>query len=156
MEYIKEQIYDAIVKRIREICDLTNPVISAECLKNTLLRMDYEVICTNDISRYDNRYELIPKFDKTYQIKVPFVTRERENILLARALCEIQTGIHNDIECKILARRLLMPKQEFSDQINKNEDGFGQVNITKIARYFCVDESEVFSRGMELNLLSIF
>lgn len=40
-------------------------------------------------------------------------------MLLARALCEIQTGIHNDMECKIIARRLLMPKQEFLDQIKK-------------------------------------
>lgn len=70
-------------------------------------------------SRYNDRYELIPKFDKTYQIKVPFVSREKENMLLARALCEIQTGIHNDMECKIIARRLLMPKQEFLDQIKK-------------------------------------
>lgn len=155
-KYKKEQIYDAIAKRIREICDLTDSVTSAECLKNTLLRMGYEIICTNDISRYNDRYELIPKFDKTYQIKVPFVSRGKENMLLARALCEIQTGIHNDMECKIIARRLLMPKQEFLDQINKNEDVFGQVNITNIARHFCVDESEVSSRGMELNLLSIF
>lgn len=155
-KYKKEQIYDAIAKRIREICDLTDSVTSAECLKNTLLRMGYEIICANDISRYNDRYELIPKFDKTYQIKVPFVSREKENMLLARALCEIQTGIHNDMECKIIARRLLMPKQEFLDQINKNEDVFGQVNITNIARHFCVDESEVSSRGMELNLLSIF
>lgn len=81
--------------------------------------MGYEIICTNDISRYNDRYELIPKFDKTYQIKVPFVSREKENMLLARALCEIQTGIHNDMECKIIARRLLMPKQEFLDQIKK-------------------------------------
>lgn len=118
-KYKKEQIYDAIAKRIREICDLTDSVTSAECLKNTLLRMGYEIICTNDISRYNDRYELIPKFDKTYQIKVPFVSREKENMLLARALCEIQTGIHNDMECKIIARRLLMPKQEFLDQIKK-------------------------------------
>lgn len=67
-KYKKEQIYDAIAKRIREICDLTDSVTSAECLKNTLLRMGYEIICTNDISRYNDRYELIPKFDKTYQI----------------------------------------------------------------------------------------
>ena len=77
-KYKKEQIYDAIAKRIREICDLTDSVTSAECLKNTLLRMGYEIICTNDISRYNDRYELIPKFDKTYQIKVPFVSREYE------------------------------------------------------------------------------
>lgn len=120
-KYKKEQIYDAIAKRIREICDLTDSVTSTECLKNTLLRMGYEIICTNDISRYNDRYELIPKFDKTYQIKVPFVSREKENMLLARALCEIQTGIHNDMECKIIARRLLMPKQEFLDQIKKLE-----------------------------------
>lgn len=131
-KYKKEQIYDAIAKRIREICDLTDSVTSAECLKNTLLRMGYEIICTNDISRYNDRYELIPKFDKTYQIKVPFVSREKENMLLARALCEIQTGIHNDMECKIIARRLLMPKQEFLDQIKKNEDVSGRVNITKV------------------------
>lgn len=48
-KYKKEQIYDAIAKRIREICDLTDSVTSAECLKNTLLRMGYEIICTNDI-----------------------------------------------------------------------------------------------------------
>ena len=59
-KYKKEQIYDAIAKRIREICDLTDSVTSAECLKNTLLRMGYEIICTNDISRYNDRYELIP------------------------------------------------------------------------------------------------
>lgn len=152
----KEQIYNAIAKRIREICNLTDPVTSVECFKDMLFRMGHEIISTNDISRYDDRYELIPKLDNTYQIKVPFVSREKENMLLARALCEIQTDIHNDMECKILARRLLMPKQEFSDQINKNEDDFGQVNITNIARHFCVDESEVSSRGMELNLLSIF
>ena len=46
-KYKKEQIYDAIAKRIREICDLTDSVTSAECLKNTLLRMGYEIICTN-------------------------------------------------------------------------------------------------------------
>lgn len=141
---------------IREICDLTDSVTSAECLKNTLLRMGYEIICTNDISRYNDRYELIPKFDKTYQIKVPFVSREKENMLLARALCEIQTGIHNDMECKIIARRLLMPKQEFLDQIKKNEDVSGRVNLTNIARHFCVDESVVSSLGVDLNLLSIF
>ena len=140
-KYKKEQIYDAIAKRIREICDLTDSVTSAECLKNTLLRMGYE---------------LIPKFDKTYQIKVPFVSREKENMLLARALCEIQTGIHNDMECKIIARRLLMPKQEFLDQIKKNEDVSGRVNLTNIARHFCVDESVVSSLGVDLNLLSIF
>lgn len=155
-KYKKEQIYDAIAKRIREICDLTDSVTSAECLKNTLLRMGYEIICTNDISRYNDRYELIPKFDKTYQIKVPFVSREKENMLLARALCEIQTGIHNDMECKIIARRLLMPKQEFLDQIKKNEDVSGRVNLTNIARHFCVDESVVSSLGVDLNLLSIF
>lgn len=155
-KYKKEQIYDAIAKRIREICDLTDSVTSAECLKNTLLRMGYEIICTNDISRYNDRYELIPKFDKTYQIKVPFVSREKENMLLARALCEIQTGIHNDMECKIIARRLLMPKQEFLDQIKKNEDVSGRVNITNIARHFCVDESVVSSLGVDLNFLSIF
>ena len=149
-KYKKEQIYDAIAKRIREICDLTDSVTSTECLKNTLLRMGYEIICTNDISRYN---ELI---DKTYQIKVPFVSREKENMLLARALCEIQTGIHNDMECKIIARRLLMPKQEFLDQIKKNEDVSGRVNITNIARHFCVDESVVSSLGVDLNLLSIF
>ena len=33
----KEQIYDAIAKRIREICDLTDSVTSAECLKNHCL-----------------------------------------------------------------------------------------------------------------------
>ena len=141
-KYKKEQIYDAIAKRIREICDLTDSVTSAEC--------------TNDISRYNDRYELIPKFDKTYQIKVPFVSREKENMLLARALCEIQTGIHNDMECKIIARRLLMPKQEFLDQIKKNEDVSGRVNLTNIARHFCVDESVVSSLGVDLNLLSIF
>ena len=136
-KYKKEQIYDAIAKRIREICDLTDSVTSAECLKNTLLRMGYEIICTNDISRYNDRYELIPKFDKTYQIKVPFVSREKENMLLARALCEIQTGIHNDM-------------------IKKNEDVSGRVNLTNIARHFCVDESVVSSLGVDLNLLSIF
>lgn len=141
-KYKKEQIYDAIAKRIREICDLTDSVTSAECLKNTLLRMGYEIICTNDISRYNDRYELIPKFDKTYQIKVPFVSREKENMLLARALCEIQTGIHNE--------------QEFLDQIKKNEDVSGRVNLTNIARHFCVDESVVSSLGVDLNLLSIF
>lgn len=153
---IKNGLIKAKAKRIREICDLTDSVTSAECLKNTLLRMGYEIICTNDISRYNDRYELIPKFDKTYQIKVPFVSREKENMLLARALCEIQTGIHNDMECKIIARRLLMPKQEFLDQIKKNEDVSGRVNITNIARHFCVDESVVSSLGVDLNLLSIF
>lgn len=153
---IKNGLIKAKAKRIREICDLTDSVTSAECLKNTLLRMGYEIICTNDISRYNDRYELIPKFDKTYQIKVPFVSREKENMLLARALCEIQTGIHNDMECKIIARRLLMPKQEFLDQIKKNEDVSGRVNLTNIARHFCVDESVVSSLGVDLNLLSIF
>lgn len=153
---IKNGLIKAKAKRIREICDLTDSVTSAECLKNTLLRMGYEIICTNDISRYNDRYELIPKFDKTYQIKVPFVSREKENMLLARALCEIQTGIHNDMECKIIARRLLMPKQKFLDQIKKNEDVSGRVNITNIARHFCVDESVVSSLGVDLNLLSIF
>lgn len=85
-KYKKEQIYDAIAKRIREICDLTDSVTSAECLKNTLLRMGYEIICTNDISRYNDRYELIPKFDKTYQIKVPFVSREKK-ICCLHELC---------------------------------------------------------------------
>ena len=43
-KYKKEQIYDAIAKRIREICDLTDSVTSAECLKNTLLRMGYKFV----------------------------------------------------------------------------------------------------------------
>ena len=73
-----------------------------------------------------------------------------------RDRCEIQTGIHNDMECKIIARRLLMPKQEFLDQIKKNEDVSGRVNLTNIARHFCVDESVVSSLGVDLNLLSIF
>lgn len=82
--------------------------------------------------------------------------KDNEHMLLARALCEIQTGIHNDMECKIIARRLLMPKQEFLDQIKKNEDVSGRVNLTNIARHFCVDESVVSSLGVDLNLLSIF
>ena len=128
-----------------------------EDIRNMHQRIQFlHSICTNDISRYNDRYELIPKFDKTYQIKVPFVSREKENMLLARALCEIQTGIHNDMECKIIARRLLMPKQEFLDQIKKNEDVSGRVNLTNIARHFCVDESVVSSLGVDLNLLSIF
>ena len=60
------------------------------------------------------------------------------------------------MECKIIARRLLMPKQEFLDQIKKNEDVSGRVNLTNIARHFCVDESVVSSLGVDLNLLSIF
>ena len=39
-KYKKEQIYDAIAKRIREICDLTDSVTSAECLKNMVLCQD--------------------------------------------------------------------------------------------------------------------
>lgn len=37
-----------------------------------------------------------------------------------------------------------------------NEDVSERVNITNIARHFCVDESVVSSLGVDLNLLSIF
>ena len=37
-----------------------------------------------------------------------------------------------------------------------NEDVSGRVNITNIARHFCVDELVVLSLGVDLNLLRIF
>ena len=85
-KYKKEQIYDAIAKRIREICDLTDSVTSAECLKNTLLRMGYEIICTNDISRYNDRYELIPSLIKLIKLRF-HLYREKKKICCLHELC---------------------------------------------------------------------
>ena len=49
-----------------------------------------------------------------------------------------------------------MPKLEFLDHIKKIEDVSGRVNLTNIARHFCVDESVVSSMGVDLNHLSIY
>ena len=78
-----------------------------------------------------------------------------ENMLLAEALFEIETGMQDHAECKNLARRLMIPTKEFLQQVDKNESEGYRINISKVTANFYIDESSVIARGRELGVFDI-
>lgn len=149
----KEKIYNKIVRIIREMYEIQTPVIKD--VKEILIKKGYIVDYSGTISSYSGSYQLFSLKGKEYKIRIPFLSKERENMLLAEALFEIETGIQDHAECKNLARRLMIPTKEFLQQVDKNESEEHMVNLSKIAAHFYIDESSVIARGRELGIFDI-
>ena len=149
----KEKIYNKIVRIIREMYEIQAPVIKD--VKEILIKKGYIVDYSGTISSYSGSYQLFSLKGKEYKIRIPFLSKERENMLLAEALFEIETGIQDHAECKKLARRLMIPTKEFLQQVDKNESEAHRINISKVAAHFYVDESSVIARGRELGIFDI-
>lgn len=149
----KEKIYNKIVRIIREMYEIQTPVIKD--VKEILIKKGYIVDYSGTISSYSGSYQLFSLKGKEYKIRIPFLSKERENMLLAEALFEIETGIQDHAECKKLARRLMIPTKEFLQQVDKNESEAHRINISKVTAHFYVDESSVIARGRELGIFDI-
>ena len=149
----KEKIYNKIIRIIREMYKIQTPVIKN--VKEILIKKGYTVNYSGTMSSYSGSYQLSHSTREEHKILIPFLSKERENILLAEALFEIETGMQDHAECKNLARRLMIPTKEFLQQIDKNESECHRINISKIAAYFYVDESSVIARGRELGIFDI-
>ena len=149
----KEKIYNKIIRIIREMYKIQTPVIKN--VKEILIKKGYTVNYSGTMSSYSGSYQLSHSTREEHKILIPFLSKERENILLAEALFEIETGIQDHAECKNLARRLMIPTKEFLQQVDKNESEGHRINISKIAAYFYVDESSVIARGRELGIFDI-
>lgn len=150
---IKEKIYGEIVQIIREMYDTQTSVIKD--VKEILIQKGHAVDYSGAMSSYSGSYQLSHSTGGEHKILIPFLSKERENMLLAEALFEIDAGIQDHAECKNLARRLMIPTKEFLQQVNKNESEGHRIDISKIAAHFYVDESSVIARGRELGIFDI-
>lgn len=150
---IKEKIYGEIVQIIREMYDTQTSVIKD--VKEILIQKGHAVDYSGAMSSYSGSYQLSHSTGGEHKILIPFLSKERENMLLAEALFEIDAGIQDHAECKNLARRLMIPTKEFLQQVDKNESEGHRINISKIATHFHVDESSVIARGRELGIFDI-
>lgn len=150
---IKEKIYGEIVQIIREMYDTQTSVIKD--VKEILIQKGHAVDYSGAMSSYSGSYQLSHSTGGEHKILIPFLSKERENMLLAEALFEIDAGIQDYAECKNLARRLMIPTKEFLQQVDKNESEGHRINISKIAAHFHVDESSVIARGRELGIFDI-
>lgn len=150
---IKEKIYGEIVQIIREMYDIQTSVIKD--VKKILIKKGHTVDYSGTISPYSSSYQLLHSRGEEHKIQIPFLSKERENILLAEALFEIDAGIQDHAECKNLARRLMIQTKEFLQQVDKNESEGHRINISKIAAHFYVDESSVIARGRELRIFDV-
>lgn len=149
----KEKIYNKIIRIIREMYEIQTPVIKD--VKEILIKKGHTVNYSGTISPYSSSYQLSHSTGEEHKILIPFLSKERENMLLAEALFEIKTGIQDHAECKKLARRLMIPTKEFLQQVDKNESEGHRINISKVAAHFYVDESSVIARGRELGIFDI-
>ena len=149
---IKEKIYGEIVQIIREMYDIQTSVIKD--VKKILIQKGHTVDYSGAMSSYSGSYQLSHSTGE-HKILIPFLSKERENMLLAEALFEIETGMQDHAECKNLARRLMIPTKEFLQQVDKNESEGHRINISKIAAYFYIDESSVIARGRELGIFDV-
>ena len=104
---IKEKIYGEIVQIIREMYDIQTSVIKD--VKKILIQKGHTVDYSGTMSSYSSSYQLSHSTGEEYKILIPFLSKERENMLLAEALFEIETGMQDHAECKNLARRLMIP-----------------------------------------------
>lgn len=150
---IKEKIYGEIVQIIREMYDTQTSVIKD--VKEILIQKGHAVDYSGAMSSYSGSYQLSHSTGGEHKILIPFLSKERENMLLAEALFEIDAGIQDHAECKNLARRLMIPTKEFLQQVDKNESEGHRIDISKIAAHFYVDESNVIARGRELGIFDI-
>lgn len=150
---IKEKIYGEIVQIIREMYDTQTSVIKD--VKEILIQKGHAVDYSGAMSSYSGSYQLSHSTGGEHKILIPFLSKERKNMLLAEALFEIDAGIQDHAECKNLARRLMIPTKEFLQQVDKNESEGHRINISKIAAHFHVDESSVIARGRELGIFDI-
>lgn len=150
---IKEKIYGEIVQIIREMYDTQTSVIKD--VKEILIQKGHAVDYSGAMSSYSGSYQLSHSTGGEHRILIPFLSKERENMLLAEALFEIDAGIQDHAECKNLARRLMIPTKEFLQQVDKNESEGHRIDISKIAAHFYVDESSVIARGRELGIFDI-
>lgn len=150
---IKEKIYGEIVQIIREMYDIQTSVIKD--VKKILIQKGHTVDYSGAMSSYSGSYQLSHSTGGEHRILIPFLSKERENMLLAEALFEIDAGIQDHAECKNLARRLMIPTKEFLQQIDKNESEGHRIDISKIAAHFYVDEFSVIARGRELGIFDI-
>lgn len=150
---IKEKIYGEIVQIIREMYDTQTSVIKD--VKEILIQKGHAVDYSGAMSSYSGSYQLSHSTGGEHRILIPFLSKERENMLLAEALFEIDAGIQDHAECKNLARRLMIPTKEFLQQVDKNESEGHRIDISKIASHFYVDESSVIARGRELGIFDI-
>lgn len=149
----KEKIYNKIIRIIREMYEIQTPVIKD--VKEILIKKGYTVNYSGTMSSYSGSYQLSHATGEKYKILIPFLSKERENMLLAEALFEIETGMQDHAECKNLARRLMIPTKEFLQQVDKNESEGHRINISKVAAHFYIDESSVIARGRELGIFDI-
>lgn len=150
---IKEKIYGEIVQIIREMYDIQTSVIKD--VKKILIQKGHTVDYSGAMSSYSGSYQLSHSTGGEHKILIPFLSKERENMLLAEALFEIETGMQDHAECKNLVRRLMIPTKEFLQQVDKNESEGHRINISKIAAYFYIDESSVIARGRELGIFDV-
>ena len=103
----KEKIYNKIIRIIREMYEIQTPVIKD--VKEILIKKGYTVNYSGAMSPYSGSYQLSHATGEEHKILIPFLSKERENMLLAEALFEIETGMQDHAECKNLARRLMIP-----------------------------------------------
>lgn len=150
---IKEKIYGEIVQIIREMYDTQTSVIKD--VKEILIQKGHAVDYSGAMSSYSGSYQLSHSTGGEHKILIPFLSKERENMLLAEALFEIDAGIQDHAECKNLARRLMIPTKEFLQQVDKNESEGYRINISKVTAHFYIDESSVIARGRELGIFDI-
>ncbi|WP_044920631.1 hypothetical protein [Anaerostipes hadrus] len=149
----KEKIYNKIIRIIREMYEIQTPVIKD--VKEILIKKGYTVNYSGAMSPYSGSYQLSHATGEEHKILIPFLSKERENMLLAEALFEIETGMQDHAECKNLARRLMIPTKEFLQQVDKNESEGYRINISKVTAHFYIDESSVIARGRELGIFDI-
>ena len=142
----KEKIYNKIIRIIREMYENQTPVIKD--VKEILIKKGYTVNYSGAMSPYSGSYQLSHATGEEHKILIPFLSKERENMLLAEAL-----QVH--AECKNLARRLMIPTKEFLQQVDKNESEGYRINISKVTAHFYIDESSVIARGRELGIFDI-
>lgn len=149
----KEKIYNKIIRIIREMYEIQTPVIKD--VKEILIKKGYTVNYSGTMSSYSRSYQLSHATGEEHKILIPFLSKERENMLLAEALFEIETRMQDHAECKNLARRLMIPTKEFLQLVDKNESEGHRINISKVAAHFYIDESSVIARGRELGIFDI-
>ena len=154
-----EEIKQVINHLTQDIIDLYHIQIPIQDIDEAVKMFGGRV--EEDREKYCKYCDFISKERDSFAIYIsPYYKSERRKMIIAQQLGHLFLHMgyqtNHDLWNHHIARRLLMPKQEFLDQIKKNEDVSGRVNLTNIARHFCVDESVVSSLGVDLNLLSIF
>ena len=136
--------------------EIQTPVMRKCCGREMSSRRGITVNYSGAMSPYSGSYQLSHATGEEHKILIPFLSKERENMLLAEALFEIETGMQDHAECKNLARRLMIPTKEFLQQVDKNESEGYRINISKVTAHFYIDESSVIARGRELGIFRYF